>query len=317
MSEAFVEVPFEVQKPQDGQRLDAYLAARLQRYSRAEVQKLISAGRVFLRGRAAKSSARVAAGETVLIRYPQRDEPASDHAALPVIFESDRLLAINKPGGVLSHPTDKTLKNAATTILRAQFPDLKLHLLHRLDRETSGVLMFAKDPRTARSLGAAFFARETAKVYLAIAQGRVAWDEMELDIPLDRQGGEIRVRQKAGKGQPALTVFERLAASDRGSLVLARPKTGRLHQIRVHLAHLGHPIVGDKLYIGDGEVYMKAVRRELEDSDLESLGAKRQMLHALSLSFPDPERPERAITVEAPPPQDFMDTLKGLEIEWP
>lgn len=316
MSEPFIEVPFEVQKPQDGQRLDAYLAARLHRYSRAEVQKLISTGRVFLRGRAAKSSARVAAGETVLIRYPRRDEPPPAHDRLPVVFESERLLAVNKPGSVLSHPTDKIFRNAATTILRAQFPALKLHLLHRLDRETSGVLLLAKDTRTARTLTDAFSARETAKEYLALVRGRVAWDEMELDLPLEREGGEIKVRQRAGKGQPALTHFERLAASDRGSLVLARPKTGRLHQIRVHLAHLGHPIVGDKLYTGAGEAYMKAVRRELEASDFESLGGERQMLHALRLSVPDPERPERAITVEAPPPDDFMRTLRGLEIEW-
>ena len=312
---AWVEVPFEVQKPQEGLRVDAYLALRLHRYSRAEVQRMISGGRVFLRGRAAKPAARVRPGETVTIRYPRLEEPPPTCESLSVLFEDDWLLAVNKPAGVLSHPTDKISANCATTILRRQFPGLRLHLLHRLDRETSGVLLFAKDPKSARALTEQFLRRLTQKEYLAIVSGKVRWRTKTVDVPLGKEGLEIKVRQAAGLGQNAVTEFTRLDCGEDSSLLAAMPKTGRLHQIRAHLAHLGHPVLGDKLYTGAGESYMKAVRRELTPEDLKLLGAKRQMLHASILRFKHPAT-EKPAAVAAPPPQDFIDCLaeRGLAV---
>lgn len=316
MDAAWVEVPFEVQKPQDGWRVDAYLAKRLQRYSRSAVQKMIDEGLVKLAGRPVKSATRVSAGQTVVIRYPKREEPPAAVDRLEVLYEDDFLLAVDKPGQVLSHPTDRVVENAVTSIVKKQFPALKLHLAHRLDRETSGVLLMSKDPATAKRMTEAFFEREVEKTYCALVAGRVSWASKEVDAPIDRAGGEILVKQAVGSGQPALTLFQRLAAGRTASLVAARPKTGRLHQIRVHLAHLGHPVVGDKLYTGEGEYYLKAVRKELVDADLETLGAGRQLLHAWKLAMTHPKT-RKPLEILAPLPADFLEALAEAGLEAP
>ena len=303
LTEEWVEVPFRVLKEHDGMRLDAYLVLRLNKYSRARVQKLIDEERVFLAGRSAKHASRVTNGETVLIRYPREAEPPVPHEVMPILYQDDAVVVINKPGGTLSHPTDKILHNTVTTILARQL-GRKVFLAHRLDRETSGALVLALDADAARSLYEQFMGRSIQKEYLAVVFGAVAWTKKLVDAPIGPQGGEIRVRQAVGAGQPAVTAFERLAAGERLSLVSAKPKTGRLHQIRAHLAHLGHPVVGDKLYVGEGQAYMKAVRGELVREDLTALGADRQLLHAWRLSFEHPRGGKR-LKIEAPVPDDF------------
>jgi 23S rRNA pseudouridine1911/1915/1917 synthase len=332
----WVEVPFEVQKPHDGLRLDSYLASRLHRYSRSQVQRLIEDGRVHLRGRPVKPATRVACGETVLIRYPCHEELPCLHAELPVIYEDVFLLAVNKPAPLLCHPTDKIQNNTVTSVLKRQFPGQRLHLAHRLDRETSGVLLLAKDPGTARQLAQHFISRQVKKEYLALVFGDIAWRSRTVDAPLGKENLEIKVRQAVcaaaiprgapsgaatgaralGDGAEARTEFERLACGAGLSLVRARPLTGRLHQIRVHLAHLGHPVLGDKLYMGKGELYLKAVRKTLDEDDWAKLGAPRQMLHAHRLRLPHPKT-GREISMTAPWPEDFSRLLRGSGITWP
>jgi 23S rRNA pseudouridine1911/1915/1917 synthase len=307
---SLVQVPFEVQKPQDGQRVDAYLASRLEKYSRAQIQKLIAEGKVLLRGRPAKASSRVAAGETVIVAYPRRVEPPCAHESLEILHEDGDLLAVNKPAGVLSHPSGNAVENSATSILKKQFPGRPLHILHRLDRETSGVLLFAKSPEVAARLFVQFKNRGVEKEYWTIARGRVGWRRVAVDQPLGDEGGFIKVRQKAGAGLPALTEFERLDAADAASLLRARPKTGRLHQIRAHLAHLGHPVIGDKLYTGEGEVFMKCVEKTVTQADLDALGADRQMLHARAAKV-------EGVEISAPLPRDFRDCLTRLGLKTP
>ncbi len=312
---AFVEVPFEVQEPAR-LRVDSWLSRRLHRYSRAQVQRLIAERKVLLRGRPVKAASKVAKGDTVIIRYPRSPEPPPAVHSLPIVFEDERLLAVAKPAGVLSHPTDKVVKNSVTAILKSQFPGLRLCLAHRLDRETSGLLLLAKDPAAARDLTGQFSGRTVKKEYLALAQGRIPWRRRIVDAPLGREGLAIKVRQKAGAGAPARTEFERLAVSEAFSLVRAVPRTGRLHQIRVHLAHTGHPVLGDKLYRGDGAAYMKAVRRELTAADIEALGAPRQMLHAWKITFRLPSS-GRPASLTASIPVDFAGMLRAAGMELP
>lgn len=285
-------------------RLDAFLAARLRRYSRARVQRMIDAGLVTRGGRGVKAAARVLNDETILIRYPRTEEPPVPHETMPLLFLDDRLAVIAKPGGTLSHPTDKIHQNTVTTLLAKQL-GARVFLPHRLDRETSGAMVVARDSDAARSLYEQFLARTVRKEYLAVVRGDVSWQTRVVDAPISAEGGEIKVRRLAGAdGQPAVTEFRRLAGDGARTLVSARPKTGRLHQIRVHLAFLGHPVLGDKLYMNEGAAYMKAVRKELTAEDLLALGAERQLLHAWKLSFEHPTDGRRR-EFTAPIPDDF------------
>jgi 23S rRNA pseudouridine1911/1915/1917 synthase len=302
----WIDVPFRVLKEHEGRRLDAYLAERLgKKYSRAAVQKLIDDGLVTRPGKPVKAAARVAAGETVMIRYRRQQEPPVPHETMPVLYQDERLVVISKPGGTLSHPTDKVLHNTVTHLLSKQL-GRKVYLAHRLDRETSGAMVLALDADAARSLYEQFVGRGVRKEYLAVVFGAVAWEEKVVDAPLGAEGKSIRVRRAVGGegAQSAVTAFRRLATDGRLSLVSASPRTGRLHQIRAHLAHVGHPLVGDKLYVGEGEAYMKAVRKEVSRADLDALGADRQLLHAWKLSLTHPDD-GRALSFEAPVPEDF------------
>ena len=301
----WIEVPCDVRGELAGLRLDAYLVKRLKGRSRSEVQKLIAAGRVTLAGRPAKASSRVAAGEKVGVLFPRREDPPARHAELPILYEDAELLAVNKPGDVLSHPTDKVKENSVVRILARQRPQERLHLVHRLDRETSGVLVLAKTPAAARALSRQFESRSVRKDYLAVVAGKVEFEKRVVDLALEREGGEIKVRQKTGSGRPAATELQRLWASEHRSLVRATPRTGRLHQIRVHLAAVGHPVLGDKLYNGSGWAYLKALRGDLSEADRAILGASRQLLHAwrlrLRLSASGME-----LELVAPPPPEFL-----------
>lgn len=301
---AFIEVRFAVTDVPGaaGGRLDRYLSARIKGSTRAGVKRMVDEGRVSVFGRpgSARASTRVGVLDTVVVLYPHREDPAPLFERLSILFEDESLLVVDKPAGVLSHPTDKVRRNSVTDILSRQFPGSALRLAHRLDRETSGVLLLSKDAVSARLIQEQFERRETAKEYLALVAGVPTWTETSLDLPLAKAGDGIKVRQAALEdGAPALTNFVRLAASNTAALVLCRPKTGRLHQIRVHLMHLGHPILGDLLYGGDGSLYLKAVAGSLTAEDRAAAGAPRQMLHARSLSFKHPLTGE-SLTVSAP-----------------
>ncbi|TPW20604.1 MAG: protein kinase, partial [Elusimicrobia bacterium] len=234
--------------------------------------------------------------------------------SLDVLYEDERLLVVDKPACVLSHPTDKVARNSVTEILKTMRPGFEPRLAHRLDRETSGVLALTKDAEAARLLQEQFERRDTAKEYLALVHGRPAWGETVVDLPLAKAEGGVKVRQEVSRdGAPAATEFRVLSSSKDAALVRCRPLTGRLHQIRVHLSHLGHPILGDLLYGADPSLYLKAVAGEITDADRLSAGAPRQMLHAARLSFEHPAD-ARPMTVSAPPPPDFLAAMSARSL---
>lgn len=300
----------------EGGRLDLFLAARIKGSTRTSVQRFVEEGRVRIEGRPGgpRASTRVGLDDVVVVLYPRREDPAPRVESLAVLFEDERFLVVDKPPCVLSHPTDKVARNSVTEILKSQRPGFEPRLAHRLDRETSGVLALTKDAEAARLLQEQFERRDTAKEYLALVQGRPAWGETLVDLPLAKAEGGVKVRQEvAPDGAPAATEFRVLSSSADAALVLCRPLTGRLHQIRVHLSHLGHPILGDLLYGPDPSLYLKAVAGELTDADRLSSGAPRQMLHAARLAFSHPSD-ARPMTISAPLPSDFQARMSALAL---
>ena len=192
-------------------------------------------------------------------------------------------------------------------ILRHSRPDLpKLHLLHRLDRETSGVLVLAKRPEMARRWTRAMETHQIQKEYIALVRGVPALREGLIEWPIGKQGGEIKVRQwiHTPGAVPAVTRYEVVRTSDETSMVRAWPRTGRLHQIRVHFAALGHPVLGDPLYTGEGALYRKMIAGQFTETDRESLGFSRLALHAAAISFRHPAT-SLWLRVEAPLPDEF------------
>jgi len=297
-------VPFEVDKKYDGWRIDQFLAQRLIGYSRSQVQKMLADTRIHKEGRPAKANTRVKTADKILIAYQRQPEaPLAQDAALPVLFEDDHLLIINKPADLLSHPTDKIVNHTVLGILRHSRPDInKWHLLHRLDRETSGVLALAKDAATARRWTRDMESRRIKKEYIAAVHGKLRTKQGVIETPIGRQPGDIKVRQwvNTPDAVPAVTRYDVQSSG----LLRVYPETGRLHQIRVHLASIGHPILGDVLYWGEGELYLKMIRREMTPEDRLLSGAPRLMLHAAALNFEHPQT-QKTIRVEAALPADF------------
>jgi 23S rRNA pseudouridine1911/1915/1917 synthase len=309
----WVWVPFEVDKKFDGCRIDQFLAHRLTGYSRNRVQKILEEARVHKEGKPAKNHGRVKTGDKIEVAYQRRPEqPLDPKAALSVLYEDDDLLLVDKPANLLSHPTDKVVKNTVLGILRQSRSDTKpLHLLHRLDRETSGVLALAKHPAAARAWTRAMERHSVKKMYLALVRGIPQPLEGVMDRPIGPQGGDIHVRQwvdvegaaQASTRYATLKTFDR--SGDPISWVSAFPQTGRLHQIRVHFSSRGTPLLGDPLYTGDGALYRKMIKGELSDGEREKvLGFPRVALHAARLELTHPMT-GKPLVVESPCPEDL------------
>ncbi len=311
-TERWVWVPFEVDQKYDGYRIDRFLSQRLAGYSRNRVQRILEQARVLKEERTAKANTRVHTGDKIQIAYLRRPEPAlAPEASLPILFEDEDLLIVNKPANLLSHPTDKIVDHTVLGVLRHSRKDLgKLHLLHRLDRETTGVLALAKNPKAAQAWTRQMEAHRIQKEYIAVVRGLLPKREGRLDQPIGRQGGEIRVKQWVHTPEAVLAVTDYRVIYERQeaptlSIVRVMPKTGRLHQIRVHFAAIGHPLLGDPLYTGDGSVYQHMTQGTATLEERKVLGFPRVALHAAALSFLHPIK-KSELRVEAPLPEDIV-----------
>jgi 23S rRNA pseudouridine955/2504/2580 synthase len=270
----------------DGQRLDNFLLGQLKGAPKSLIYKLVRSGQVRVNGGRAKADTRLQGGDEVRIP-PVRLGEAADKGAparglleameASIVFEDARLLAISKPSGVASHGGSGISFGAIET-LRALRPNQSLELVHRLDRDTSGLLVIAKKRSALTELQALM--REEggiAKRYLALLVGRMPDGVMSVDAPLHiglRQGGERHVQVNAN-GKPSLSHFKVLERRGGHSYCEVRIETGRTHQIRVHAKHIGHPVAGDDKY---GDMAVNARLRE-------QVGLKRMFLHAASLEF--------------------------------
>lgn len=283
---------------QPGERVDAFLARRVPALSRAHAQRLIAEDRVRVDDTPVKASLRLPAGARVALDIPA-PKPlnlAAEPIPLTVVYEDGDLLVIDKPAGMTVHPgpghTGATVVNAAL----AHCPDLagiegtiRPGIVHRLDKDTSGLLMIAKNDLAQRSLSAQLAERSVRKEYLALVRGRPPGSGV-IDAPIGRHRALRKQMAIVAEGRPARTFFRTLGAVGEDSLILARLESGRTHQIRVHCAAAGFPVIGDPVY---------GVRSEL---------ISRQFLHAWRLGFRHP-RTEAAINLEASMPADLRTVL--------
>ena len=282
-------------------RLDAVVAARLG-LARGEAQRAIGDGRVAVDGRPRPKSFRLSGGEWVEVDLVPPAGLQPDPGPLPVRYHDEHLMVVSKPPGMVTHPTASRRTGTLVNRLLAQGVPLstvagpeRRGIVHRLDVGTSGAMVVAKDDPTHVALRELFRRHVVDRRYLALVRGRVRPDVFLIDAPLERSRARIVVRRATGR--EAATEVEVQERLDGLTLVEARPRTGRTHQIRVHLSAVGHPIVGDRAYGGGGDV----ARR---------LGLDRPFLHSWRVAFDHPTTGRR-IDVEDPLPDDLEHALSG------
>jgi 23S rRNA pseudouridine1911/1915/1917 synthase len=285
----------------EGTRLDAFLAGPLG--SRARAQRLIAAGAVFLSGEPAPKRHLVTAGQLVTVDEPE-EAPAADLPDAPyaVPYADEHLLVIDKPAGVVVHPARGhragTLAQALAGIAAGGEDAARAGIVHRLDRDTSGLLVVARSEEAHRALRAALQARAITREYLVLVEGRPPARTGTIDAPLGRDR-RVRTRMSTDTDVPreAVTHFEIERALPRTTLLRVRLETGRTHQIRAHLQAIGHPVVGDPEYGTPGR-----------------LGLERQFLHATRLAFAHPVTGE-PVDVSSPLPPDLQAALDRAAAE--
>jgi 23S rRNA pseudouridine955/2504/2580 synthase len=286
------------------QRIDLFLSRQYRYLSRSEWQKEIQRGKISYNGEIlTRYDRKVRAGD--LISYAGRDaaEPAVD-TNYTVIYEDEYLLAVNKPGNLPVHPAGIFYHNTLLSILQKQYQK-KLHLLHRLDRETSGVVMLAKEAAVASEIHRSFAA--VRKTYLVLVHGVPDRDEFITDLPIGfdaASGIEHKRIARENAEETACTKFLRITSSRGVTLLKALPVTGRQHQIRVHLKHAGYPIVGDKLYGRDETIFREFIKTGPTDEIERKLGFSRCALHSRSIIFYHPAL-EKKICLKAPLHEDM------------
>ncbi len=295
-----------------GLRLDSYLATKIPRLSRSRIQQILRESLRSPEGRTLKAASIVHPGLRFALDRPLPPEPPLP--PIPVIYEDEALLVLEKPAGLAVHPTARYHRCTLTSFLRTRGP--KADPAHRLDRETSGLLICGKGAAATAALKAAFASQSVEKRYLAIVEGWPENSAFEIALPLQLGEGPVRIRMEVGKGKPARTeasVKQRLLSRDAEHFALLelRPRSGRQHQIRAHLSAVGHPIVGDKIYGFDERCFVRYTEGALTAEDQLRLRLPRHALHACFLSVRHPVSGEQG-SWESGLPNDLAGFLGGL-----
>ena len=292
---------------QPGSRLDRHLAAELPDRSRAEIQRWIKEGRVTVNGAVLRASHKVGVGEQIVVRVPEPEthELLPEPIPLDVVYEDSDLLVINKPAGMVVHPAQGNWNGTLVNALLFHCPDLadagneqRPGIVHRLDKDTSGLIVAAKNGQVRRRLQAQFRVRTVSKGYLALLEGHLESLEGCIEVPIGRdprQRKRMTALSLARGGREAITHYRVRGYYDDYTLTEAVPKTGRTHQIRVHFAYIKHPLVGDVVY----------GRRK------QHLVCPRQFLHAHRLGFHLPSSGE-FVEFRAELPSDLQQVLDTL-----
>lgn len=300
----------------EGQRVDRWLAARLPESSRSRIQAAIAAGRVRVAGRPARRSLRIRAGQSIEVALEAAPsfDAAPEPIALDILYEDDDLIAINKPAGLVVHPGAGVRSGTVAGALLYRYGRLSTvggatrpGIVHRLDKDTSGVLLVARNDPAHLRLARQFAARGVEKIYLALLHGRLADDAGRIALPIARDlRRRTRMTTRRREGRAALTIWRVLARLERErdafTLVAAELHTGRTHQIRVHFSAISHPTVGDTRY--------GAPRRVLVAGE-ETRPLGRLWLHAARVRLAHP-RTGQPLEIRAPLPAELRDWLAAL-----
>jgi 23S rRNA pseudouridine1911/1915/1917 synthase len=308
---------FTVEKSLPSGRLDTFLREKFPAASRGAWQRLIEQGHVRVNGRTVKPTHSPRAGEQIEIHWPEARpaEAQPEEIPLDILFEDKALLVLNKPAGLVVHPAagheEHTLVNALLHHCRGSLSGIggvaRPGIVHRLDKETSGCLVVAKNDETHIALSAQFAGRQVEKIYNAIVCGELARESGEIRAaiarhPSHRKRMAVRDDDSGRAAHTSYRVLEKLISA---TFVEAQIHTGRTHQVRVHFQFLGHPVVGDGTY---------GARQNKKLTELTGYEPPRVMLHARELSFIHP-RTQKQLSFEAPLPADFREALKLLRAE--
>lgn len=290
------------------QRLDKFLAEKEPELSRTMIKKLIEEGQIVVNGKIVKTSYLVVPNDRITIEIPEVKETSLKAQDIPldIVYEDDDMIVVNKPKGMVVHPAvgnlDGTLVNAIMAHCKGGLSgiggELRPGIVHRLDKDTSGLLMVAKNDKAHIGLSNQIQNREVKKVYIALVRGNVPENEASIDMPIGRSSKDRKKMAVVANGKNAITHFKVLKRFGKYTLLEVKIETGRTHQIRVHMAEIGHPVVGDSTY----------------SNGKNEFGVEGQMLHAKSLDFKHPITGV-AIHLEAPLPTYFEEVLNELKTE--
>ncbi len=312
-----------------GRRIDAYLALRFSDWSRAQFVRWIRDGMVHSDMRQLKPSSTIAEGEVIRIFVPGIAPEGAPPPLPPILYEDEHIMVLDKPAGLLMHAVGQRWSYSVVGLAREARPGHEIDIAHRLDRETSGVVILVKTLDANRRMRELFQDRYVSKTYQAIVRGDPSWETEVCELPLGTLNPKVEMTVATGKaetvelrqghvpaGSSARTRFSVLQRFSGHALVECHPETGRTHQIRAHLECLGFPILGDKLYGQPDDVFLEALRKGPTARVRSSIGFPRHCLHARSIAFPHPFSGQ-TLRVSAPLAADMEAVCQGQTATWP
>jgi 23S rRNA pseudouridine1911/1915/1917 synthase len=300
----------------EGDRLDAFLASHIDGWSRARLQRLIETAEVLVNGRAVKSSYKLHLNDEIEVELTPAPSTtfSPENIPLDIVYEDDELIVVNKPAGIVVHPAAGVMSGTLANALAFHFQNLSASggavrpgIVHRLDKGTSGLMVVAKTESTHENLADQFRDREIFKSYVALVHGQVEKRTGQIDQPIARDRGNRTRMAVVRGGRPSLSIYRVRKRFERFTLLNVELKTGRTHQIRVHLSWLKHPVVGDEAY-GSGRD--KTIPDQKLRSEIANLG--RQFLHAEQLGFRHPKTKEE-MRFTAPLPAELQSVLNEIK----
>ena len=290
----------------NNERLDSYISKSNLDLSRSMVQKLIKENRVFVNGKNEKESYKIKVNDniTIQIEDPKSSKLEAQDIPLDIIYEDNDIIVINKPKGMVVHPgngnPDNTLVNAVLAHCKGSLSgiggEIRPGIVHRIDKDTSGLIIVAKNDKSHINLSEQIKNHEVTKIYTALVKGNISEDEATIDMPIGRDKKDRKKMSVTRDGKEAVSHIKVVKRYGNYTLIRVKIDTGRTHQIRVHMAKIGHPVVGDEVY----------------SSGKNEFGVKGQMLHSTILKFKHPIS-GKEIMLEAPLPQYFEDVLSKLD----